>query len=578
MDNDVIVIDLETWDAGEMFRHGPDFVRLAGLLPVTGEPIITTDIPRIVREIRGAGMVVGHNVIGFDLVALSRYHGLDIWPMARDDRIIDTMILAQLADPPSAKMNSGQSAKHYKLDSVGYRLLNHRKHGDLSALAKKHGGYGLVPVDDPEFVEYLRGDLVIPRDLLAVLPVTDYARREHKVAAIASQMTLNGMRVDLPLLEQRYAAGEQRKAELREVLHDRYGMPRTTKDGKPAKAPWSTTAGKEAIGDALVAAGLPYAPRTRTGQVALGSEIMGAIKTKFADNAELIELAEVISDLQGVRSIYGTVRDHLVGDRVHPTIQMRQASGRWSTTHPGMTVFGKHGGRVHERAIMLPEPGHVLLSFDLAQMDARAVAVHSQDHAYMDLFQPGKDLWTELATQLLGDPGKRQLIKPIGHGSNYGMGPDAIEATYGIDRGIIDRFFEERRNRFPRLIEWQNEVRERAEAGELLDNGFGRMMRPDPERAYTQGPALMGQGTTRDILAEGLLRLVTRYPGVLPLLRLQVHDEIVLSCPIQWARDLERAAIECLSFKWAPPGASRPIQIVADMSKRGAHWAACYEK
>ena len=70
---------------------------------------------------------------------------------------------------------------------------------------------------------------------------------------------------------------------------------------------------------------------------------------------------------------------------------------------------------------------------------------------------------------------------------------------------------------------WTAEIRELAKAGNLLDNGFGRLMRPDPARYYTQAPALMGQGTAADILKEAILRLPD--PDFRPLVKLSVHDE-----------------------------------------------------
>jgi hypothetical protein len=99
--------------------------------------------------------------------------------------------------------------------------------------------------------------------------------------------------------------------------------------------------------------------------------------------------------------------------------------------------------------------------------------------------------------------------------------------------------------------------------------GFGRKMRANPDRAWTQAPALMGQGCARDLMMTGLLRLPK---GVLPMLRVQVHDEIVLSVPVDAIEDVRRTVIEALSFEW------NGVQILADSSEPGVNWADCYEK
>jgi len=580
----VLDFDLETYDAGDIWHRGPDFVFAAGYRGSQDpEALLTTDIDALTHQLAAPGTTVrGHNVLNFDLVALARYHGLDQLSLTWRGGVVDTKLLAFLADPPPARMGSGECEKHYKLDAVGQRLFGVGKQGTFADLLAKHNGDRLSLRHDPEFVEYLRQDVALTGRLARHFGTWPYAEREHRVLAVLSQMSLNGFRVDTGLLNQRYAEGEATKARLQERLVTEYGMPTDTAAGKPAKSPWTTAKGKAAISAAFQAAGGPPLPISPKGNTLTSKTVMEALVVRYEDEVpEVAQLARVVMELQGVRSIYGTVLDHLVGDRVHPKFDARQASGRISTINPGLTVIGKRDGRVREREIFLPEEGHVIITADLAQCDARVVAALSQDHAYMDLFEPdgsGLDLWSRFALRLFGTVDKREWAKWIGHGSNYGQGAAAISTTYGVPRDEVDRYLAERAEQFPRLARWTNEVRERARAGDLLDNGWGRLMRPDPHRYYTQGPALMGQGGTRDVMAEGMLRLVTAVPEVAPLLRATVHDELVLSVPVDWADDVERVLVECMSFEWCPPGGSRPIKIMADVGQRGQTWAGAYAK
>jgi len=130
--------------------------------------------------------------------------------------------------------------------------------------------------------------------------------------------------------------------------------------------------------------------------------------------------------------------------------------------------------------------------------------------------------------------------------------------------------------RYPLWSSWRKEVTERAACGGLLDNGFGRKLRVDPQRARTAGPAAIGQATARDILMEGLLQMDT--VGLTPLLRAVVHDEVVLSVPVKDYPEVGQLVLGCLSFQWAPPGAGRPVAVVAELGKRGGgNWSEAYQ-
>ena len=129
--------------------------------------------------------------------------------------------------------------------------------------------------------------------------------------------------------------------------------------------------------------------------------------------------------------------------------------------------------------------------------------------------------------------------------------------------------------RFPGLVEWKRNVAAMADAGEYLDNGFGRRLKTTPGYGWTQGPALLGQSAARDILMEGLLRLP---PELRPYLRAVIHDEIVLSIPEDRADEIEAQVIAAMSFEWSPREDYRPIRIEAGLGKRGRNWGAVYEK
>jgi DNA polymerase I-like protein with 3'-5' exonuclease and polymerase domains len=532
----------------------------------------TTDhIADTVERVRDSRRtVVGHNLYGFDLLALERHHGLAIEETL--GRVRDTMLQAWLADPPTSwETEKGPGYKSYSLDAVAQRVLGREKDTRGKELVKEFGGWDHIPIDDPRYHAYCEDDAALALRIHQALPWTPYMEREMRVQAVMARMTLNGFRVDVPELDRRIAASEERKQGAMKILQEEHGIP------VGSKSPLATKAGKEALIGAFRAAGAPFYPKTPTGEIQTGREGMAAMLKHYGHLPAVARICELVTTVTTTRTIYGTIKSHLHGERVHPQIWPSQASGRWSVTNPGLTVVGKRGALAVERQVFIPEEGHSIIAVDLSQVDMRAVAAHSQDHAYMDLFAPGRDVHTEIAVQIFGDPGKRQNSKELGHGANYGLGRNKMIAM-GHDPDVVDAFFAGRSAAFPRLMEWTQEVREQGESEGVLDNGFGRPLKVQLDRAYTQAPAQMGQGTTRDLMAQGLLDLAFAHPEILPYLRGIIHDEVVLSVPAKDATEIGRLVVKCFEREWAPPGASRTIPILADLSGPGTNWGNAYEK
>lgn len=584
---ELLTFDLETGDAGDLYRTpGREYIRLAGWATDDGPVKVQADGRDVSNAFGYAQVATGHNIMAFDLPALVRAGRLtmpEVHRMAKDGRVFDGLLAARHLDPPMARDKGVDAQRKHDLDSLAQRLGLGEKHDAAKVLAKKHGGWDQIPTDSESedgraFRAYLVQDVELSRAVYRALldqlggTVPDYLAREHRVAALAAQISVNGFRVDVPELERRVAEINERKAEAMAVLAGKYGIPTTDAKGNEYASPLGTKAGKAALAEALRAAGATSLWTTeKTGEVAIGAEHMRHLAREYHHLEGVREIAKCVYRIVSARTVYETVAHCLIGDRVHPRVAFKQATGRWSLTEPGLTVMGKRGGRHVEREVFLPEPGELVLAVDLSQVDMRGVAGLSGDRAYIEMLRT-EDPHAEIARALFGDASRREQAKAIGHGWNYGRGIKAISEGEEIDPSLVRQFDASMRERFPRVVEWQSEVRAQAESGELLDNGFGRPMRPDPRRAHTQGPALMGQGAARDIMMEGLIRLADRAPEVLPMLRAQVHDEIVLSVPEADAAEVARVVVEALSFEW------RGVPILADASPTGQTWGHVYAK
>jgi DNA polymerase-1 len=592
----VLTLDLETASADAMFTmivdagsdrerpvEGP-FIRLCGYAVNDGPVQVTTDVDELLDQIDRADVIQGTNILGFDGLALAFHHGMDWDSFAR--KAFDTDPLSRYDFPPRSREHG--SADQYDLDHVAQRLgLNGKITGDsgLAALHRRYKGYDRIPVDDPDFIKYLIRDVEASREVAKVLrrAVNDYTRREHRLLAYTGRMTLNGFPVNRPLLESRIKEGQKRKLTALKELNERYGIPlgRTVLRGRgkaksevfePFKSPLATKEGKAALVDAFASLGARHYPKTpKTGDIAAGREGMEKMIAHYVAKKGLKpvqRLCDLVITVTTVRTIYQTALNNLAPDgRVHPRCSMRQASGRLSVT-PGMTVFGKHAGRHVEREIFVADPGHVLITCDLSQVDMRAVAAHSQDPAYMALFEPGKDAHQEVA-DMLGLT--RQDAKARSHGYNYGLGAKRM-IREGADPKVVWAFVNGMERRFPKMCSWREEVRAIGASGEYLDNGFGRPMRCDPRFSYTQAPALMGQGTARDITMECLVRLLADHPEYAHYVVNQVHDEWIFNVPADLSEVVKGHIVEAFTWTW------RNTPILCEATGPGPDWGTLSAK
>ena len=554
-----LVFDLETDGLG---FHGAD----QSFLTAVGTPeLVDRSAGRIVQAVTDGRPIVAHNGFNFDFAVLAHTHGLDYLAASESGLLVDSKVLAILNDPPSARMKS--PARYYGLDATAQRLAGIGKTGDVKKMARKYGGFGSIPYEVLE--PYCAGDVHALTEIMARLDMDDYAAREMRLMGrLGFAMRLVGWRVDTAAVASHVRAGEARLAQGREVLNA-HGFPEVNADGSPSAKPASTKQGQEALKSALVATGVKpeswmftSGDKVTTSKDAWTPERVAALP----EQARLV--VETILDMNGVRTVYGTVDDNRVGDRVYPTVMPFQATGRFSIQNPGLTVMGKRGGKHVERSIFLPEPGDLLVSFDLNQVDARAVAMHCQDANYVALFtDPSIDSHAEIAHMVWGDRSRRNEAKAIGHGWNYGEGLARIANEAGVGMDVVEEFDRQMRVRFPRLVEWQQEVRAVAQAGELMDNGMGRKMRPTPDRSHTQGPALMGQGLARDLLMEGLLALPVEY---VPMLRGVVHDELVFSVPADQVDGFVEDVLSRIQFE------HRGVPVTAGLVGTGRNWGEVY--
>lgn len=566
-------LDIETGSADDLYTRdpGPSYVRLTGIGEHTyrGHGGVTCRTPYV--TVNGSF---------FDFPALDRHCGIPVEqtiPFSRDLRVA-----AWQHDPPtSAQTKPGPMFKSYSMAALAERYLGETPDKDeLKRLAREFGGYGAIPLDDPRYLRYLRSDLDVTGRLNAAIPWDPYEEREAWVSTVTARTTLNGFRVATDALRARVERDQGRAQDGRVRLAEDYGFPLTLENGKDAKAPQRTKAGKAAFEAALKDLAFPVGswPRGKDGTLSLGKDVMAfALEYCEREGHRARGVIEAVAGMNGVRNNAANLLRCVSPDgRVHARFEPFQSTRRWSVQEPGLTVL-KKGVEDSERQYLIAEEGHVLVSIDLDQIDIRGAAAHAQDPALIALLNDGsRDIHTEIAT-LSGVP--RKEAKTLDLGWLYGRSARAMSEMPGMTLDSATRVTGYMSGAFPGVTAWQSRVRDVAGAGIMLDNGFGGRLRAEQQRAYTQAPALVGQSTTRELVAEGLLDLARRAPEMLPMLRVIVHDELVLSVPKSDKEECARIVQECLSRQWAPAGCSIPVNITAGQGKPfvfAERWGSLY--
>jgi len=543
---------------------------------IDGETHFSTNVNDLYTEISKAWGLVAHNGHPFDFSVLL---GDEALTWAREGRLFDTMVFGNLANPApftftdrhgrQSWMEIGGVAKvvpHTRkwlsLDNQAYVLGVPGKFGSLEELARKYNppktkredlDFGLIPVDDEDFVAYARQDIPalqgITFGLLKKKPLDDYDRREQLCAAINAQISRNGWLVDRDAAQQRVDEQALKRERILAGLSEKYDFP------TEGKSPWVSAKGKAAILAALKDFGIvPTEHRDTWPFGKTGPSLAGSVLIEHCTEPEAAEFAQAIAELGGQRPLAGQALQFTHSDgRVHPDITSMQRSGRMSITQPSLGTWTARGDSSIEKRYFLADPGCVLLEYDMSNADARAVAAMSRDYEFAKRFEDGVDAHELTGRFMFGDELYdsnpeiyRFKSKSAAHGFNYGLGGKKLARQLRIDLDHAYKFVDFMHASYPHLIYWQGQVRDAARIGYVV-NDWGRKMPVDEDRSYTQSPSLMGQSSTRELLFDGLIKLPDE---ILRMLKITVHDAVVFSFPEQRVDELSQVVVESFETEW----------------------------
>ncbi|MDR1855572.1 MAG: DNA polymerase I [Desulfovibrio sp.] len=333
--------------------------------------------------------------------------------------------------------------------------------------------------------------------------------------------------------------------------------------------------------------GLASSQKTKSGQSSTSQQAL----EKLAGKHPVVDLMLQHRKYEKLRSTYLDPLPNLADNqgRIHTTFnQKATATGRLSSSNPNLQnipIRGPMGKRM--RGCFIPAPGNCMVSADYSQVELRVLAHMSQDPALRQAFADGEDIHLRTATLIFDlpadqiTPDQRRSAKTINFGLLYGMGPQKLaqelNVTIGQAKEFIARYFE----KLSTLKAFYDAVEADAKRQRYVTTlGGRRRWVPDIlstnnqvfATARRQAINTVIQGSAADIIKLAMLAVAddARLRDLKARMVLQIHDELLLECPIGTGDDVGGRTAQLME-KVAPGGVTLSVPLVVDWGV-GANW------
>jgi DNA polymerase-1 len=223
------------------------------------------------------------------------------------------------------------------------------------------------------------------------------------------------------------------------------------------------------------------------------------------------------------------------------------------------------------RRCLLADPGNVWVSVDFQAVEMRVLAALANVERMKAAIIAGEDLHGFTASLVYGPdytPYHRKVAKAIGLGKVYGGGADHVSGQTGAPVADVRRAMAIYDQVYPEIKfasnRWQREARQH---GLVTVSATGRHLPLDRERMYAV-VNYQCQSAARDVLGQALIHMEEK--GLLPFLRLPIHDEVLASVPKADAQEIAREIERCMTFDL------KGVPIVAEAEIGGRSWGSLY--
>ncbi len=490
----------------------------------------------------------------------------------------------------------------------GSFLLNPlRKSRELADLA------GVESLDDPRLVmaalwivyEQQKSAFAELPDLQQVAQTMDFP-----LINVLAQMEFRGIKIDASKFEKMNKSLAQEIAAVQQNIYDMVGYEFNV--SSPAQL-------ASALFDKLL---LPTAgiKKGKTGYSTNQKEL-----DKLRGQHPIIELVERFRELSKLQNTYVAALPEQTDANgyIHTTFnQDTTATGRLSSTNPNLQnipIRTELGRQI--RDAFVPAPGNVFVNADYSQFELRLAAVMAGEKQMIEDFNTDVDIHAKTAAEVYNvpinevTPTQRRRAKVVNFGVLYGMSQHGLAAAANMSYGEAQHFIDEYYRIRPHIKEFMERTIRQAHDDGFVQTLFGRR-RPTPdvrsnnfavrsaaERAAANMPI---QGTEADLMKLAMLAVEKRLtimtsPDLLPsetgkfeknefalperqvssgsksgLVHknislghqiLQIHDSIMVECPLQNAEIVSKMLVETMENIYPQLG----IKLKVDV-KIGNNW------
>ncbi|MBR4875245.1 MAG: DNA polymerase I, partial [Clostridia bacterium] len=202
------------------------------------------------------------------------------------------------------------------------------------------------------------------------------------------------------------------------------------------------------------------------------------------------------------------------------------------------------------RKCFVPKAGHIFIDADYSQIELRVLAHIAKDERMLEAFNSGEDIHTVTASQVFGVPvaevtsQMRSRAKAVNFGIVYGISAFSLSEDIGVFPKQAQQYMDAYLEKYHGVRSYMDKIKEQAREDGYVATTFGRK-RWIPElkasnfnvRAFGERVALNTpiQGTAADIIKLAMIRVWEglRRENLHARLILQVHDELILECPLE---------------------------------------------
>ena len=498
-------------------------LNLSFVLDALRYPLTNMNIPK-----------VGHN-LKYDYVILAR-HGLIVKPLSFDSYLAEWIL--------------NPSSRSLGLKKVAWIRLGHNmtEIEELIGKGKNQINMAAVPIEDA--AAYAADDAVVVLRLMdsqreemrskESLPLFDDV--EMPLVHVLADMEMEGISLDVAFLREMSDQLGARLNELEKMIHDLVGEDFNIN---------STQQLSQALFESLGLEPPPGTRKTASGYYSTAASVLEEMQGEH----KVVDWVLEHRELSKLKSTYVDSLPQQVNqktNRIHTSYnQAGSSTGRIASSDPNLQniPIRTELGRMVRHAF-IAAPGCELLAVDYSQVELRIVAHMSQDQAMIDAFRAGQDIHATTAAAIyeidLEEVTKEQRrhAKAINFGLIYGMSAYGLTRTTELTLAEAEDFVGAYFRRFPGVKTYLDGERKKAADQGFVETLLGRRRyfpnlknpRNRQEQLREEREAINApiQGTAADIMKIAMLKLplALQEKDLDAKILLQVHDELVLECPL----------------------------------------------